>query len=83
MILIAAIASPVGMGQYDSMHLSVITNEELMNKIDAAGAALFGQPDMHPLYGVPTLVLVSSKKPDPMMEKVAISNAAIIAHNMA
>ena len=82
-ILKAANASPVGMGQYDSMHLTVITNEELMNKIDAAGAALFGQPDMHPLYGVPTLVLVSSKKPDPMMENVAFSNAAIIAHNMA
>ena len=49
-ILKAANASPVGMGQYDSMHLTVITNEELMNKIDAAGAALFGQPDMHPLY---------------------------------
>ena len=50
---------------------------------DAAGAALFGQPDTHPLYGVPTLVLVSSKKPDPLRENVAFSNAAILAHNMA
>ena len=81
-ILKAANASPVGMGQYDSLHLTVITNVELLNKIDAAGAALFGQPDMHPLYGVPTLVLVSSKKPAPMMENVVFSNAAIVAHNM-
>ena len=41
-ILKAATASPVGMGQYDSLHLTVITNVELLNKIDAAGAALFG-----------------------------------------
>lgn len=43
-ILKAANASPVGMGQYDSMHLTVITNEELMNKIDAAGALCLVNP---------------------------------------
>ena len=44
---------------------------------------MFGKPDMHPLYGAPTLILVSSRKPAPMMENVAYSNAAIMAHNMA
>ena len=82
-ILKAANASPVGMGQFDSLHLTVITNKELLAKIEASAAAMFGKPDMHPLYGAPTLILVSSRKPAPMMENVAYSNAAIMAHNMA
>ena len=82
-ILKAANASPVGMGQFDSLHLTVITNKELLAKIEASAAAMFGKPDMHPLYGAPTLILVSSQKPASMMENVAFSNAAIMAHNMA
>ena len=82
-ILKAANASPVGMGQFESLHLTVITNKELLSKIEKATAAMFGKPDMHPLYNAPMLVLVSSKEPAPMMENVAYSNAAIMVHNMA
>lgn len=82
-ILKAANASPVGMGQFDSLHLTVITNKELLNKIEKVTATMFGKPDMHPLYNAPTLILVSSKEPVPMMENVAYSNAAIMVHNMA
>ena len=45
-ILKAANASPVGMGQFDSLHLTVITNKELLNKIEKVTAAMFGKPDM-------------------------------------
>lgn len=82
-ILKAANASPVGMGQFDNLHLTVITNMELLGKIEKATAAMFGKPDMHPLYNAPTLVLVSSKEPAPMMENVTYSNAAVMVHNMA
>lgn len=47
-ILKAANASPVGMGQFDSLHLTVITNKELLAKIEASAAAMFGKPDMQP-----------------------------------
>lgn len=82
-ILKAANAAPVGMGQYQSMHLTVITNKALLEKMEKATATLFGKPGMHPLYNAPTLVLVSTKKPEPGMENVAYSNAAIMVHNMA
>lgn len=82
-ILKAANTSPVGMGQFESLHLTVISNKELLGKIEATTAEMFGKPDMNPLYGAPTLILVSSKKPAPMMENVAYSNAAIMVHNMA
>lgn len=81
-ILKAANASPVGMGQYENLHLTIVTNLELLQKIDQAGAAMFGKPDMHPLYGAPLLILISSRTPAKMMENVTFSNAAIIAHNM-
>lgn len=82
-ILKAANASPAGMGQFESLHLTVITNKELLGKIEKVTAAMFGKPDMHPLYNAPTLILVSSKEPAPMMENVTYSNAAIMVHNMA
>ncbi len=83
-ILKAANAAPVGMGQYEGVHLTVITNAELLGKIDAAGAAMLGKPDTHTLYGAPMLILVSAKMPPvKMMENVVYSNAAIIVQNMA
>lgn len=82
-ILKAANASPVGMGQFDNLHLTVITNKSLLSNIEKVTAAMFGKPDMHSLYNAPTLILVSSKEPAPMMENVVYSNAAIMVHNMA
>lgn len=82
LLLKAANAAPVGMAQYDGVHLITIQNAELLQKIDAAGAALFGKPDMHPLYGAPTLILISTKAPAPTRENLAFSNTAIIAHNI-
>lgn len=82
-ILKAANASPVGMGQFDSLHLTIITNSKILNKIESTAASMFGKPDMHPLYNAPMLIVVSSKAPAPMMENVAFSNAAIMVHNMA
>lgn len=83
-VLKAANAAPVGMGQYEGVHLTVITNRDLLRRIDAAGAAMFGKPDIHPLYGAPMLILVSARVPAAKaMENVTYSNAAIIAQNMA
>lgn len=83
LILKSANASPVGMGQYENVHLTIIKNKDLLAKIDKAGAKMFGKPDMHPLYNVPTLVVISSKNLGEAMANVSHSNCAIIAHNMA
>lgn len=83
-ILKSANAAPVGLGQYDGVHLTVITNKELLEKIDKAGARMFGKPDIHPLYNAPMLVMVSAKMPpEDGMRNVTYSNAAIIVQNMA
>ena len=82
-ILKAAKAAPVGMGKYDTLHLTVIENPELLQAIDAAAAKMFGNPDIHPLYGAPTFVIVSAKPENETPNNTEFSNAAIMAHNMA
>ena len=79
-ILKAAWAAPVGRGRYDTLHLTVISNKEYLAKVEAHMAAVVGNPNLHPFYGAPTLILVSSTGP---VGNVNFSNAAIVAHNMA
>ena len=81
-ILKAIDASPVGMKQYDTLHVTIITNKELLNKIEESANKLFKREDYHPLYGAPMLILISSKKLE-NMENVMYSNAAIMSHNIA
>lgn len=78
-ILAAAYESPIGMGKYDSIHLTIVTNKELLDAIDKAGAKFFGNPSMHPLYGAPMLIVVSSSD----QGNVASANVAMIIENMS
>lgn len=78
-ILTAAYEAPIGMGKYDSIHLTVVTNKDLLNEIDQNAAKFFGNPSAHPLYGAPTLIVVSSKD----QGNVASANVGIIIQNMS
>ncbi len=82
-ILKAAYAAPVGRAEYDSLTMTVISNPELLKKIDAAGAKFFNKPDFNPLYNTPMLIVVSSKLSGTPMDNIAYSNAATIVQNMA
>lgn len=81
-IIKAANASPVGMKRYETMHLTVIDNQELLKQIDEITAQMFGKPEINPLYGAPTLVIVSVKPEGEEVGNVGFSNAAIMVHNM-
>ncbi|MCD8231300.1 MAG: nitroreductase family protein [Clostridiales bacterium] len=82
-VLMAAQAAPVGMGQYDKIHLTVIKDKALLDEIDSAAGKFFGDPSRHPLYGAPCLILVSTPIPDPAAGNVSYSNAAVITENMS
>lgn len=81
-ILKAANASPVGRGQFQNVHLTVISDPALVSEIDAAGAADLGKQPGQVLYGAPLLILVSAVV-TPGIENVGYSNAAIMVQNMA
>ena len=83
LILKAANAAPVARGRYDTLHLTVISDPELLNKIDKCTAEYLGTPNAHPLYGAPLFIIVSYKENNGMVDNVNHSDAAIVAHNMA
>ena len=82
-ILKAAYAAPVGMKAYDTLIMTVVTNKSFMDKLNAATAAMMEQPDAVPLYGAPTMIIVSSILPGGARDNVAYSNAACIVENIA
>ena len=82
-ILKAAYAAPVGMKAYDTLIMTVVTNQAFMDKLNVAAAAMLGQPDAVPLYGAPTMIIVSSTLPGGARDNVAYSNAACIVENIA
>ena len=80
-ILDAGCVAPVGRGDYDSLHLAVVQNSEIIDKIsDTAKKAMGrdGGPGIY--YGAPTIVIVSAKEsPAPGLD---IANAACVADHM-
>lgn len=78
-ILFAANAAPVGLGKYDSLHLTVVSNRELLEAIEENTASVFQTSRRSFLYNAPELVLVSTANAD----NVGFSNAAIVVENMA
>lgn len=82
-ILKTAYAAPVGRAMYDTLGLTVIENKEVLAQWEKAMADAVGDPNMHPFYGAPTVILVSSVVGDGVMSNVNYSNAATVVQNMA
>lgn len=82
-ILKAAYAAPVGRAMYDTLSLTVVCNKELLGKWEKVMANAVGNPDMHPFYGAPIVILVSSVVGEAPMNNVNYSNAATVVQNMA
>lgn len=83
LILDAAYASPVGMGAFDSLHISVVRNPDFLSALGSETAKAMNRPDYDPFYGAPMLIIVSSRFPGLPNENSAYSNAAICAENMS
>lgn len=81
-ILKAAYAAPVGRALFDTLHLTVITNR---NYIDKWEDYCESQTEHRPFYGAPAVILVSSLIPSTDLKSVNVnfSNAAILVQNMA
>ena len=81
-ILKSAYAAPVGRAMYGTLSLSVVTNKALLDKWEKAVAEMVGTPDLHPFYGAPMVILVSSAA-NGVLNNVNYSNAATLVQNMA
>ena len=82
-ILKAVYAAPVGMGRYDSLHITVVKNGDFLARLEAAAGAQLGRADYHPLYGAPVLLIFSSVFPGIPTDNSSYSNCAILSENAA
>ncbi|MCD8144096.1 MAG: nitroreductase family protein [Oscillospiraceae bacterium] len=79
-VLEAAYNAPVGMGQFEKIHLTVVQNAEVIARLEAIAGAAAGQEDFHPSYGAPTLIYVSESTEDG--ELITGCNVGCIMENM-
>lgn len=75
----AANASPVGMGKYDSIHLTIVKDKTILSELEDNTAKIFNVEGRSFLYGAPELIIISTSATD----NVGYSNAAIIAQDMS
>lgn len=83
-ILQAGMAAPVGSGAYDTLHITVVQNQEIFSKINIAVKDIIFKmtgKKMDKNFGAPTMIFVSSKPA--MMPGLEYANTACILENMA
>lgn len=81
-VMLAGSMAPVGMGQYENVHMTLVTNQEILNKIDAATAQKMGKPEAHPIYGVPAMIIVSTRPGKFVIPGIEKANCGCIMENM-
>ena len=79
-VLAAAQAAPVGMAAYQTVHLTVIRNQEFFDALNQAAAKFIGKEGAKPLYGAPLMILVSAKPGMP--PAIEFHNTGAIVENM-
>ena len=83
LILKAVYAAPVGMGRYDSLHVTVVSSREYLAALESEAGKQLGREDYHPLYGAPVLLIFSSVFPGIPTDNSSYSNCAILSQNAA
>ena len=81
-ILMAGNMAPVGMAAYGNVHMTVVTNPEVLAAIDQACANKMGKPDAHPLYGAPCMVVLSAKPGKFVIPGIDQANCGCVLENM-
>ncbi len=83
LILKAAQSAPIGRKEYDTLTITVVKSKEFMEAFDKGAGEFFGDPNKHPLYGAPMIIIVSSALCDGPRVNTYYSNAACVVENMA
>lgn len=81
-IIKAGNLSPIGMGKPENFHLTIINNKEVLDEIDKSAAVIFKQPDSHPLYNAPVLIVISAYDVNDRSRLTYGCTAGCIAENM-
>lgn len=77
-LLFAGGQAAIGCADFESVKLYAVQNPALLAEIDRASAG--GNPQAHPLYGAPTLVVLAAKKG--FLENIEYANAGCVLQNI-
>lgn len=88
-IIKAGCLAPIASAKYDKVHITVVTNLKILDKMSKAVAEYFGKK-LEPFYNAPVLILISGKKYPAIgfgstkwsQESIEFSNTACILENM-
>lgn len=80
-ITAAAMCAPIGMARYDTVHLTVIKSQALLKEISENSNMATAERPNAPLYGAPTLIIVSVKMH--REDHIEFANCGCVMENMA
>ena len=81
-IVQAANASPVSMGDFKDVKLTVIQNKELIQKLEANAYNIMAGIGAQATYGAPTIIVINGKKEEGMKAGIPYCNASCVAENI-
>lgn len=79
-ILEAGYCAPVGMAAYKNIRITVVQNNEILNRISNGTKTAFNNQNFEPLHNAPTLIIVSAE--DAKYPQAEIQDCACIVENM-
>ncbi|MGE4485764.1 MAG: nitroreductase family protein [Oscillospiraceae bacterium] len=80
-ILAAGCAAPVNLGNYDTLHLTVIQDKEILKKLSASVSKVIPvEGDL--LYGAPTIVLISSLTDETLPDFDYVNTGCVLENMM-
>lgn len=81
-ILEAGCAAPIGMADFGAMHITVVQNRAILDKIDEIAVSSYKKTDLKLTYGAPTIIIVSAKNTLHTTDLLAPLNTACILDHM-
>lgn len=79
-LLRAACAAPVGLNEYDNMHLTVVQDKDVLDKIREGAMYVYQDPIRDIYYGAPTVIIISTR--EGAIAEIQQANAACVAMNI-
>ena len=81
-LLEAGCAAPVARGKFEQLQLTVVQDKELLELIDKAAKAAYGDETFSCTRGAPTVIVVSVQEVDGQIAPNMIASAGCVVQNM-
>lgn len=75
-ILEAACSAPVGFGEVENVHLTIVQDPDVLERLKESGKYVYQDPINDIYYGAPTVVVISTR--EGLISEIQPSNAATI-----